>query len=147
MPYNMPVQQRPQYNEPVPQHPQHDSYGEQGRDLARRTSMPMQHAAQPPASRMAPQDAQTNRPIAEYEDLAKWTLDLANARTPQETPTPEVRPVNGASACEDDPLSFEDIDADANAALHIARDLANISVEDEFETPSFLRVKEDTANL
>ncbi len=148
VPYNTPAQQRPQYNEPMAPHSQHESYGEQGRDLARRASVSPQHHVvqqqQAPVMRAVAQETPAARPNAEYEDLAKWTLDLA--RAPQETSAPETRHVSGASACEDDPLCFEDIDADANAALHIARDLANISVEDEFETPAFLRVRDDSAN-
>jgi hypothetical protein len=158
MPYNTPVQpptlQRQQYHEPVATNYPQESYGEQGRDLARRTNHPTsQHIQQPqpqpqqPARSNTPVETHSPRNNGEFEDLAKWTLDLAN-RPQQENTSLDARAVSGATVCEPDLMHFgDDSDTDADAALNIARDLANISVEDDYETPAFLRVREDTKSI
>ena len=173
------VNQRPQqtpFHNPIPQSQQRglfeptttphqpDSYGEQGRDLARRTTpqnmqgvqqRAMASDTQTPALAPAHAPTQTMRMQSEYEDLTKWTLDLAKSpnetthtsqvsQTPQTTNS-DMRSVSGASVCEDD--NFLCGDSDTESALNIARELAHVSAADDYETPAFLRRREDSKSI
>jgi cell division protein FtsZ len=146
MPTARPVA-RPAMPSPLSQTPV-DQMGEQGRDLIRRaqTPQPQMQRSEPlmrsmvetaPVPQAQPQPAQRT---SEYEDLAVLTMDLAS-NSPADIPAFE-RSVMGASAHED--LMMMGDDPEADVALSIARDLAGVSMDDTYETPAFLRRREDS---
>jgi cell division protein FtsZ len=143
--YNNPVPQapaRPTYQEQMPQQiPTQDSYGEQGRELARRAQITTAATPQPRPITM------DSRLGGEFEDLAKWTLDLARTQSlPEPTPPASTffteRP--GASVFQDN--IFHATESETESAMNIARELAGVALDDDYETPSFLRRREDTRN-
>jgi len=144
-PYNNPAPQAPArtiYQEQMPQHMSTlDSYGEQGRELARRAQITT------PASPQPKPIIVESRLGGEFEDLAKWTLDLARTQSlPEPTPPAPVvstdRP--GASVFQDN--IFHATESETESAMSIARELAGVSLDDDYETPSFLRRREDARN-
>lgn len=144
-PYNNPMPQAPTrtvYQEPMPQQaPTQESYGEQGRELARRAQITTPAAPQPKPITIE------SRLGGEFEDLAKWTLDLART---QSIPEPTI-PVSGVAADRPGASVFQDnifhaTESETESAMSIARELAGVALDDDYETPSFLRRREETRN-
>ena len=96
------------------------------------------HATQPPAWSNQQTSRADNSP-SDLEELTKWTFDMAN----QQHVSKDQKVMGASSAVKNhDEQNSEDA---AETALKLAKELSDIEIDDtDFETPAFMRRKEDS---
>lgn len=99
----------------------------------------------PPVARQPEPQMPERRAIEtrEFEELAQWTLDTPPPPSPREERVPE--PVKAPEPAADfHAQAAAHLDADTKAALNLAKELSSLPMQDHYETPAFLRRKDDS---
>lgn len=96
------------------------------------------HSTQPPAWSNQ-QSSRVENTSSDLEELTKWTFDMAN----QQHVSKDQKVMGASSAVKNhDEQNSEDA---AETALKLAKELSDIEIDDtDFETPAFMRRKEDS---